>query len=278
MTSKRIKLAVELTADLPDTAGILRWTGEPVNAIIIPTSIFILNKAGYPVLSGVHQKVVQKFMALNVQVIITGYHRHSSVSFKTYLQYIQHLKSKMPSLTPIEEHSKGFEDYLQDPLQPLMDNLESGTYEVFEKDPIKYKLYQEAIYHAISDRVPAEEAETKLSVVMVVGAGRGPLVTASLIAAKRARRLIKVYAVEKNKNALVTLRNLAADDEMWRGQVTVISSDMRTWEATEKADILVSELLGSFGDNELSPECLDGAQRFLKEGGISIPGEFITNS
>lgn len=31
-----------------------------------------------------------------------------------------------------------------------------------------------------------------------------------------------------------------------------------------QADILVSELLGSFGDNELSPECLDGAQRFLK--------------
>ncbi len=31
-----------------------------------------------------------------------------------------------------------------------------------------------------------------------------------------------------------------------------------------KADILVSELLGSFGDNELSPECLDGAQKFLK--------------
>ncbi len=39
-------------------------------------------------------------------------------------------------------------------------------------------------------------------------------------------------------------------------------------EAPEGCDILVSELLGSFGDNELSPECLDGAQRFLKEGGI----------
>lgn len=32
-----------------------------------------------------------------------------------------------------------------------------------------------------------------------------------------------------------------------------------------------SELLGSFGDNELSPECLDGAQRFLKPDGVSIP-------
>jgi hypothetical protein len=49
-------------------------------------------------------------------------------------------------------------------------------------------------------------------------------------------------------------------------QVTIVSADMRTWVAPEPADILVSELLGSFGDNELSPECLDGAQRFLAPG------------
>lgn len=46
--------------------------------------------------------------------------------------------------------------------------------------------------------------------------------------------------------------------------MTVVSSDMREWVAPEKADIIVSELLGSFADNELSPECLDGAQHFLK--------------
>jgi protein arginine N-methyltransferase 5 len=39
---------------------------------------------------------------------------------------------------------------------------------------------------------------------------------------------------------------------------------MRTVDVPEEADILVSELLGSFGDNELSPECLDGAMRFMK--------------
>ena len=50
---------------------------------------------------------------------------------------------------------------------------------------------------------------------------------------------------------------------MWGELVEVVSCDMREWKAPEKADILVSELLGSFGDNELSPECLDGAQRFL---------------
>ena len=51
---------------------------------------------------------------------------------------------------------------------------------------------------------------------------------------------------------------------------------MRHWEAPQQADILVSELLGSFGDNELSPECLDGAQKFLKEGGISIPQSYTS--
>jgi protein arginine N-methyltransferase 5 len=39
---------------------------------------------------------------------------------------------------------------------------------------------------------------------------------------------------------------------------------MRVIPIPEQADILVSELLGSFGDNELSPECLDGGMRFLK--------------
>jgi protein arginine N-methyltransferase 5 len=64
----------------------------------------------------------------------------------------------------------------------------------------------------------------------------------------------------------------------WGDTVRIVSQDMRFWEAPELADILVSELLGSFSDNELSPECLDGAQRFLKRahtddgggGGLTI--------
>lgn len=62
--------------------------------------------------------------------------------------------------------------------------------------------------------------------------------------------------------SIASLENLKY--EMWGDQVTVVSTDMRHWEPPEKADIIVSELLGSFGDNELSPECLDGAQKFLK--------------
>lgn len=79
----------------------------------------------------------------------------------------------------------------------------------------------------------------------------------------------------------------------WKDQVQLLFGDMRTIEVPEQADILVSELLGSFGDNELSPECLDGAMRLLKREshphgrrrikvvasaqGISIPSSYTAH-
>ena len=125
-----------------------------------------------------------------------------------------------------------------------MDNLESQTYETFERDPIKYRNYENAIHAALVDTPPS-----KVSVIMVVrprwtqddtaadgqmggggggllpqarcrrrcsglwccvawqvGAGRGPLVRRALMAGERASRAVRVYAVEKNPNAVVTLR------------------------------------------------------------------------
>lgn len=82
--------------------------------------------------------------------------------------------------------------------------------------------------------------------------------------------------------------------EPWGHLVTVIAGDMRSLPSAVTAaasrsggraaptppapgtvDLLISELLGSFGDNELSPECLDGVQALLRPaslGGLgSIP-------
>lgn len=53
---------------------------------------------------------------------------------------------------------------------------------------------------------------------------------------------------------------------------------MRSFNPPEKADIIVSELLGSFGDNELSPECLDGVMRCLKRRLICIRYDFLNTN
>jgi len=165
-------------------------------------------------------------------------------------------------------------DCLQAQLQPLSDNLESETYEIFEQDPVKYANYQEAVLRFLKHRKDA--GRTAPYYIMVVGAGRGPLVEASLVAAERADVEVRVWAVEKNPNAVHTLRHRRRSEPRWH-QVEVVPEDMRVWQAPRKADLLVSELLGSFGDNELSPECLDGAQRFLAEDGVSIPQSYTSS-
>ncbi|KAH9502616.1 Protein arginine N-methyltransferase 5 [Bulinus truncatus] len=274
-SNKRLGVALELTADLPSQDVIDRWLSEPVKALIVSTSLFLTNHKGYPVLARPHQSVIRKMFKLEAQVIITGQDRHPEKTIRAYQQYIDHLWQTQEPLDTVSQFARGYEDFLQSPLQPLMDNLESQTYEIFEKDPIKYSQYQKAVYEALKDKVPLEHRETKQVVIMVVGAGRGPLVRASLAAAEDIGvKLRKLYAIEKNPNAVITLENIK--DEEWGDRVEVISCDMRDWEAPEKADILVSELLGSFGDNELSPECLDGAQRYLKADGVSIPQQYTS--
>lgn len=106
---------------------------------------------------------------------------------------------------------------------------------------------------------------------MYLGAGRGPLIRKSLKAAQIVNIKVKVIALDKNPNAIVTLRNMVVDEHL-EDQVTVFAGDMRKIEIEKiQGDIIVSELLGSFGDNELSPECLVPTEKYLKPGGIYIP-------
>ncbi|KAJ3698660.1 hypothetical protein LUZ61_002365 [Rhynchospora tenuis] len=292
-------VALDILSSLPSLNSLGRWFGEPVRAAILITDSFMTNARGYPCLSKRHQRLVSEFFDHSVQIVISGECRHNisqEVSsdnmhdsdnenyfegtiykhpLRPYLDYVAHLYQKLDPIPEQERFEVGYRDFLQSPLQPLMDNLEAQTYETFEKDTVKYTQYQRAVSKALLDRVPDETASTTTTVLMVVGAGRGPLVRASLQAAEETGRKLKVYAVEKNPNAVITLHSLIKL-EGWESLVTIVSSDMRCWNAPEKADILVSELLGSFGDNELSPECLDGAQRFLKPDGISIPSSYTS--
>ncbi|XP_055638764.1 protein arginine N-methyltransferase 5 [Toxorhynchites rutilus septentrionalis] len=260
-----IKIALEFTADIPKRKEIYRWLGEPVDAIVISSNIFLTNSKNYPVLSKAHQELLVLFhRILGCHFILKA--NPEDPRLVAYADYLKFVIRNNYTKDPMQ----GYDDLLEIPLQPLYDNLDSFTYEVFEKDPVKYILYQNAIEEALRDRVPTEEIETRTSVIMVVGGGRGPLVRAALNASLKCKRKVKIYVIEKNPNAIVTLSALI--NELWKDRnVELISTDMREFKPPEKADILVSELLGSFGDNELSPECLDGAQKQLKPDGISIP-------
>ncbi|OBZ72201.1 Protein arginine N-methyltransferase 5 [Grifola frondosa] len=272
----RLTLTLDLTPPLPLVLSILsQWSAEPVRHIFLPTSTFIANAKGYPVLPKGTQSFIRDIMKLQPNVILSGTMsgRHHKGGEPAYAQYIRHLEKTSPSVKAahtagtVENFAQGYQDYLQAPLQPLMDNLQSITYQTFEQDPVKYRNYEEAVFMAL-----LEWPRPGKITICVAGAGRGPLVARCLSALQRSKREAFVYAVEKNPNAYVTLQE--RDRREWGDKVKLLFGDMRTLEVPEKVDILVSELLGSFGDNELSPECLDGAMRFLKSDGISIPSSY----
>lgn len=343
--------ALSLPKHLPPIAVQTRWHSEPVHLLTIDTTSFIKNQKGYPVLSKAHQALIARFMRLRTPpwillcdvgpipgletadgvVLQTGTEPSivsDSSNFPTlaqaaaapgkkhydptpHLSYIRNLQRRQPPRSPIERFGVGYQDFLQAPLQPLAVNLESITYEVFEKDPIKYEWYERAIAKALRDwaeqKKPTSSPDGRV-VLAVVGAGRGPLVTRAIRASAETGVAIEVWAVEKNPNAFVLLQR--HNESIWGGKVNLVKSDMRSWkgprrevsqssrqapDASEKnvssdslmsgppelefthtpIDILVSELLGSFGDNELSPECLDGVTHLLNPvHGISIPASY----
>ena len=213
-----------------------------------------------------------------------------------HLNLMRRLQQEQPPQTVLERFGAGYQDILQAPLQPLTDNLESITYEVFEKDPVKYDLYLQAIERALMDwrqqKKPVSGPLGKV-VVAVVGAGRGPLITRAIQASENTGVPIDIWALEKNPNAFVLLERY--NMTMWKSQVQLVHSDMRAWKGPCIAgpprnanrttaphmpkyyaiDVLISELLGSFADNELSPECLDGILPLLNPtDGISIPRSY----
>ena len=220
-----------------------------------------------------------------------------------HIAYIaKYLFKNHDSLDREEQQEVNYRNFLQSPLQPLADNLESATYETFENDSIKYDLYEEALFKAMLDKkkyghfkqtikcegtqyvemrktCPAvddsmEAPNSDEIIVMYFGAGRGPLIRRALKAAKRAEVKTKVIALDKNPNAIITLRNMIHDEGL-SDRVSLISGDMRLINAENlQGDILMSELLGSFGDNELSPECLIPTEKYLKPGGIYLPWSY----
>ena len=269
-------IALVIESDLPSKDVINQWYSEGVQIFFLDKSIFLTNKKGFPVLSRAHQKFLNGFIRdIDTTLVITG---EPSIP-KRYSQYLRHIRSQCKKLSKIELEERDFWDVLQTPLQPLSHNLEYSTYETFEADSIKYIQYEKAIIKCLIDldkkiNVKSSSNDSKPIILMVLGAGRGPLVQASINASKSTGIKIRLYAIEKNPHAVIILKN--KNNKKWKNTVNIIQTDMRIWKYPEKAHIIISELLGSFGDNELSPECLDGAQRILRNDGISIPYSYTS--
>lgn len=130
--------------------------------------------------------------------------------------------------------------------------------------------------------------------LVLLGCGRGPLIDECLSAVSAMDVRLRIFAIEKNRSAAAFTQMRWENDPEWGllasafgHTLEVIVADGRylfsstnspnTTEEQQRqpaaplptdfgiCDLVVSELLGSFGDNELSPECLEGFVQQLQQ-------------
>ena len=71
--------------------------------------------------------------------------------------------------------------------------------------------------------------------ITLVGAGRGPLIVCSLNAAQQTKREIVIYAIEKNPNAIQTLKAMHKQLQ-WGERVRIVEADMRLYQPEYYSD------------------------------------------
>lgn len=264
-----------------------RWLCEPVSCLLVSSSIFATNKYGYPVLHKFNQNLIRMFQDINgnsqvtsndLCILLHGMEKYADRvkgGESSYLAYINHLLKKGDQAI-LSECIEGFnQPQLLSPLKPHSENLTNEIYTTFEKDETKYDMYEKAIEKAIID-LRYNITKTSQLVILIAGAGRGAIVDRlyQVVTRNNLINKVKILALEKNPEACLYLQK--RNFEYWDNSVELIKENMRDWKDTSiKVDLCISELLGSFGCNELSPECLFEVERYHgKPNTVYIPQSY----
>ncbi len=122
-------------------------------------------------------------------------------------------------------------------------------------DSVRMKAYRKAIFETVK----------KGDIVIDMGAGLGILTFFALAAGAS-----KVYAIEMRDS--IHLARRIAEKNGLSSKIVFLNENSRNVTLPEKADVLISETLGSFAIEENTIEyTIDARERLLKEGGRMIP-------
>lgn len=127
-----------------------------------------------------------------------------------------------------------YHQFLIRPLNPLLTDLDMDIYSIFENDLVKYDLYQDAISLAFLDLHNPN--------VLIIGPGKGGILTRAL------KKTSNITVIEKNPKVIPHLKTSFPN-------VTLIHDDARAF-VHDNFDLIISEMMGSFGCNEMFPEVL----------------------
>ncbi len=142
----------------------------------------------------------------------------------------------------------------------------------------EYFVYDDLIYYALANderrndsyRI-ALQRTVPGKIVLDIGTGKEAILARLALEAGAS----KVYAIEMGDEAFAQavayIQHLGLDDK-----IIIIHGDATKVEIPELADVCVSEIVGPIGGCEGATALINNAHRFLRPGGIMIPGRSIT--
>uniref|UniRef100_A0AC35UHL4 SWIB domain-containing protein n=1 Tax=Rhabditophanes sp. KR3021 TaxID=114890 RepID=A0AC35UHL4_9BILA len=250
-----------------------RWLGEPMAAVGVDFDAFTY---GHSIKTAelshkLRTTIQQVWSSNNLRCIFS--HQNINMDRESRNMLIETIRTHLANMDWVDTiYQTNFKitgsGYLANPLQPCGDNLSTTVYDSFESDVLKYRRYSAAIYIALDH---------------IIRCGRGGLLRAANAALRRIMPhfdtvtfKIDIDCIDKNGLACDYIDNLA--NIVPNCAILSYIGDIRSYcRALKKQDlylpdIVISELLGSFGCNELSPDLLFECEKHIKkEHQIWIP-------
>jgi len=288
-TSERLTVGLRLTEVEMDDEFLIperydRWHGEPLFLFILSTDSFVFSPSPPSLNSKMvemvpaHRKIVFDLAISleNQKFLVMPKGQMWPTQRKQMVEYLtSFLNQKKGPLLPPQNDDRVLTDVLLLPMETVWSDLSAADYDGLESDITKYQHYSEAIGYMIGNEIDLKNG----LVIYILGAGRGGLVGPCLEIVKarfpHLHKIVTLIAVEKNPSACISLRY--KNNTLWHGKLRIIEGDMRFVlkdPDLPKADLIISELLGSFGDNELAPECLKGAEHICTPSTQFIPYQY----
>ncbi|CCE85544.1 Piso0_005149 [Millerozyma farinosa CBS 7064] len=244
-----IKVMLYINSPVEDST-VRSWSMEPIAGIVIDERSFVSVDEIHVLRPEIKSMITEIVRKSNSSIFV-----NASSGAPSYLGYLEWLL--------VRGEIKYEPVHLIDPLQPLRDDLDLNIYEVFEKDRTKYHMYKEAIAASLRDM---KEKHIK---VLIIGPGRGPLVDIVIDEVQQKGLSATLNAVEKNPKCIPLLED--KNKHKWHFKVNILHDDARKLKH-HHYDLIISELLGSFGCNELAPEILMPFQH--SKSTVFIPQSF----
>lgn len=279
---KQQNFPVVLQLNLEDLKNdwLFKYLSEDLVAIEISAKqIYELKKTGMNFIDVYNNnfEILNKIFRQDIPVIIdTTELLDNNEIYKEILLEIKSIHEQLfQNNTKLQNSVKSCYDFPLSPLQPLGYNLESTIYETFELDKKKYDLYECSIFKAFVNK------KSEIKNVLQAGAGRGQILTRIISVLKNQqfnefKNSVLITILEKNANCIPGL--LFLKENLGFSNIIIINQTTfdfeKSYKGNEKFDLIISEMLGSFGDNELSPECLKPLEKLLSKNGVFIPQKY----